>query len=87
MGVILGELRFQVAALVGALRLGDRGEAGRLGEEMRRHQDEALDPFVVVLAGVDRRDRGAVAVADENAALETDRAEDDGRLKRASRVM
>ena len=77
MGVILGELRLEVAGLVGALRLGDRGEAGRLGEEVRRHQDEALHPLVVVLAGIDRRDRGAVAVADKHAPLETDRAEDE----------
>src|SRR5580693_5324637 len=42
MGVIFGELRPQVARLISAPGLCDRGEAHGFGEEMRRDQDEAL---------------------------------------------
>src|ERR1700734_2401513 len=69
MGVIFGELRPQVVRLISAPRLCDRGEAYGFGEEMRRDQDEALDPLVGRFASGDRRDRGAVAVAEQNSAL------------------
>ena len=42
---------------------------------MRRHQDEAPDPLVSLFAGVDRRDRSAVAVPEKDPALEADRLE------------
>ena len=48
---------------------------------MRRHQDEALDPLVRMLAGVDRRDRGAVAVSKQDPALEPDRIEHRGQAE------
>jgi hypothetical protein len=42
---------------------------------MGGHQDEAFDPLIRMLAGMDRRDRGAVAVAEQDSALEPDRVE------------
>ncbi len=78
MGVIFGELRPQVARLIGAPRLRDRGEAHLFGEHVGRHQDEALDPLIRMFAGVDRRDRGAVAVPEQDPAFEPDRLEHRG---------
>ena len=81
MRVIFGELRPQVAGLVGAPGLRDRGEAHRFGEQMRRHEDEALDPLIRMMSGVDRRDRGAVAVSEQDSAREPDRIEHRGQAE------
>ena len=53
----------------------DLGEAHVLGEEMRRDQHEAAHAVILHAARIDRRDRGAVAVAEQKAALKTDRVE------------
>ena len=69
------------AALALAVALGiagaaDFGEAHRLGKKMRRKQYEAADAVILNAAGIDRRDRSAVAVAEQQSALEADRRED-----------
>src|SRR5580704_14991929 len=51
----------------------DRGKTRRLGEEMRGHEHKAAHPMILDAASVDRGDRGAVAVAEQNTALEADR--------------
>src|SRR5262249_60206236 len=56
----------------GALDLGD---AHVLGEEVRRHQREPAHAVVLDAAGVNRRNRCSVAVADEKATAEADRVE------------
>src|SRR5450631_3958120 len=66
------KLRAKVAGLVGLARLDDGGNAGILGEEMRRDQREAADAVILMAAGVDRRDGSAVAVAYQQPALEAD---------------
>jgi hypothetical protein len=50
----------------------DFGDAHVFGEEMRSHQRQAAHAVVLDAAGVDCGDRGAVAVADEQAAAEAD---------------
>ena len=58
-----------------------------LGEEVRRHQHQPADPMILDTAGIDRRDRGAVAVAEQNAALEPIAASTRGSTSRASSSM
>ena len=74
-GVPARQPRAQIAGLVGLLRFGDRGDAGILGEEMRRDQHQAADAVILMAAGIDRRNRGAVAVADQQPAPEADGVE------------
>ena len=50
-------------------------EADFLGEEMRRDQHEAAHAMILHAAGIYRRDRGAVAVAEQEAALKSDGVE------------
>ena len=45
----------------------------------------AADAVILMRAGIDRRDRGAVAVAEQQAALEADGVEERGRTCRALR--
>src|SRR6187431_392822 len=62
----------QIACFVGFPGFDDRGDTWILGEEMRRNQHEAADPVILMAAGVDRCNRGAVAVADQQPAPEAD---------------
>ena len=73
--VILGEPRAQIAGLVGIFRRRDRAHRNILDEEMRRDQHEAAHAEILARTGVDRGDRGAVAVAEKEAAAEADRIE------------
>src|SRR6185312_14441199 len=66
------EPRPQIAGFIGFSRLGDCGDTGILGEEMRCNQHEAADPVILVAARVNRRDGGPVAVADQEPAPEAD---------------
>ena len=50
----------------------DRIDRHVLDDEMRRHQHEAAHAMVLHAAAIDRRDRGAVAVADQQALPEAD---------------
>ena len=59
--------------IVGGLANG--GNVHVLNEKMRLDQHEAADAMVLNAARVNRRDRSAVAVAKQDAALETDRVE------------
>ena len=55
-----------------------RGKSRRarfLGEKMRRDQHQAAHAMVLHAAGIDRRNRRAVAVAEQQAALEADGGE------------
>ena len=65
----------QIAGLVGLARLLDGGDAHVLGEEMRRDQHQAADAVILMAAGIDRGDGSAVAVADQQSALEADGVE------------
>ena len=69
------ELGAQVGRLIGRARLLDRLDAGILGEEMRRDQHQSADAMILMRAGINRRDRSAVAVAEQKPALETDGVE------------
>ena len=46
----------------------DAGHANLLDEEMRRHQHQPAHPRILHAAGMDRRDRGPVGMADQHAA-------------------
>ncbi len=65
----------QIARLERLPRLGDRGEARRLGEEVRRDQDQAAHAHVLDMAEIERGDRRAVAMAEQNAFLKADRVQ------------
>ncbi len=85
--VIARQPALQIALLVGSARRADRGQAAGFGEEMRRHQHEAAHPEILDGAGVDRRDRRAVAVPDKHAARKTDGVENSWQHVDASRVI
>ena len=68
-------LALQVGGLVGLLRLGDGRDAHILGKEMRRDQHQPADAMILMRAGIDRRDGCAVAVAEQQSALEADGVE------------
>ena len=86
--VMTREARAQIALAIGDPRFCDRVETDRLGEEMRRHQDQPAHPMIGDIAQIERGDRGAVAVAEQDPAPEAEarRAPRAGRLT-ASRVM
>jgi hypothetical protein len=67
--------RAQVSRLVGLARLRDGGNADVLCEEMRRDQNKPAEAMILVRAGIDCPDRGAVAVAEQQPALKSDRIE------------
>src|SRR5262249_28426049 len=64
------ELLAQIARLVILSGLADLGETHVLGEEMRRHEHEAAHAMILHAAGINGRNRSAVAIAEEDAALE-----------------
>ena len=57
----------------------DLGDAHVFGKEVRRHQHEPAHAVILDAAGIDRGDRGAVAVADEKPAAEAYRVEHAGK--------
>ena len=57
------------------VRAFDLGDAHVLDEEMRRDEHQPAHAMILHGTGVDRRDRGAVAVAEQKAALKADRVE------------
>ena len=59
-------------AVLGA---GDLGKAHVLGEEMRRDQHQTADAMILDGAGIDRGNRGAVAVPEQQTAAEIDGGE------------
>ena len=73
--------------VVGGAHAGDFGNAELLGDEMRRKQHQAVDPMILDAAGIDSGDCGAVAVADENAAVEADGVSTCGSTPRACSSM
>ena len=74
-GVPARELRAQVGRRIDVPRARDLGDAHVFGEEMRRNQNEPAHAMVLHRAGIDRRDRSAVAVAEQQPAPEADRVE------------
>src|ERR1700740_2955337 len=64
------ELVAEVGIFVGDLDLGDRSDRDVLDDEVRRDQRDGADTMILHAAGIDRRDRSAVGMADEQAALE-----------------
>src|SRR5438552_8936150 len=56
----------KVRRFIFALHRGDALDAARLGEDVRRFENESLHAIGSLAAGVDQRDRRAVAVTDEN---------------------
>src|SRR5262249_39164186 len=80
------ETRAQVAGLKCFLRFDDRGDARIFREEMRSNQDKSTDAVILMAARINGRDRGPVAVAYQEAALEADRIEQ-ARQRRARLVV
>src|SRR4051812_619689 len=70
------ELCLQVGGLKGGLDVCNRLHRDVLDDEMRRDQHEAVQAMILMRAGIDRRDRGAVGMAEQQAAPEADRVED-----------
>jgi hypothetical protein len=70
--VVAGHALAQSPAFVDAPGRPDLSEAHRLDEHVRRHRDDRAHGM---RSGVDERDRGTVAVADEDWPLDLERAE------------
>ena len=64
-----------VGGVEGVPDLPDRIDRHILDDEMRRHQHQPAHAMVLHAAAVDRGDRGAVAVADQQSLTEADRVE------------
>jgi len=77
----------QIGRSIGLARPRDLGESHVLGEEVGRDQHQAAHPVVLDRARIDRGDRSAVAVTDEEAAAKGDRIEEEGSTSRASSCM
>jgi hypothetical protein len=69
------EFRPQVGGLVGLDDFPDRRDVAVFHEEVRRDQNEPAHAMILHAAGVPRRNGRAVAVAEQDAALEADRVE------------
>src|SRR6266404_8762519 len=66
------QLLLQVRGRVGAPDLGNRGDRNILNDEMRSDQREALYAVILMRARIDRRYRGAVGMAEQQAAAKAD---------------
>jgi len=77
-GVPARQLGPQVACVVSAPHRRDRIDRDVLDDEMRRHQHQTADAVILMRPGIDRGDRGAIAVAEQQPAPEADGIEQGG---------
>jgi hypothetical protein len=65
------QLRLQVGGFIGGFDFGDRGHRNIFHDEMRRDHHDTLHAMVLHAAGIDRGDRSAVGMAEQETAAET----------------
>src|SRR5580692_8827593 len=63
----------QIRRFIGLSNPGDGSNGYLLHDEMRRDQHDAADAVIAGRPGINRRDRGAVGMAEQHAALKADR--------------